>query len=151
MWCTTWPGPPVRRRSDSQAVWPRRRPRTEPRPEVSRALALEPQILFLDEPTAALDVGASESFYEWLNKMRSSLNITLVIVSHDVGVISRYVSTIACLNQTMVAHGVPEKVLNKENLEKMYGCEAVFFHHGKVPHMVVSEPHSHSHLKGEEG
>lgn len=115
---------------------------------IARALALEPQILFLDEPTAALDVGAADSFYEWLNKMRSSLNITLVIVSHDVGVISRYVNKIACLNQTLVVHGIPEKVLNKENLEKMYGCEAVFFHHGKVPHIVVSEPQQYDHLKG---
>jgi len=115
---------------------------------IARALALEPQILFLDEPTAALDVGASESFYEWLNKMRSSLNITLIIVSHDVGVISRYVSSIACLNQTLVVHGIPEEVLNKENLEKMYGCEAVFFHHGKVPHIVVKEPQQYDYIKG---
>jgi len=116
---------------------------------IARALALEPKILFLDEPTAALDVGATESFYEWLNSMRSRLNITLVIVSHDVGVISRYVNTIACLNRTLVAHGIPDKVLNKDNLEKMYGCEAVFFHHGEVPHMVVSEPHQTDYFKGE--
>ncbi|HPG38083.1 MAG TPA: metal ABC transporter ATP-binding protein [bacterium] len=114
---------------------------------IARALALEPKILFLDEPTAALDVGATESFYEWLNSMHSGLHLTMVIVSHDVGVISRYVNVIACLNKTLVAHGIPEQILNNENLEKMYGCEAVFFHHGKVPHLVVPEPGHVDYMK----
>ncbi len=117
---------------------------------IARALALEPEILFLDEPTAALDVGATESFYEWLNSMRAGLHLTMVIVSHDVGVISRYVNVVACLNKTLVAHGIPDQILNNENLEKMYGCEAVFFHHGKVPHIVVSEPDRMDFIKGQD-
>lgn len=114
---------------------------------IARALALEPQILFLDEPTASLDVSATDSFYEWLNNMHHNLNITLVIVSHDVGVISKYVNTIACLNGNLVAHGMPDKVLNQDNLERMYGCDAMFFHHGKVPHVVVPEPPHQDYMK----
>jgi hypothetical protein len=36
-----------------------------------------------------------------------------------------------------VAHGRPEEVLGSEALEAMYGCAAAFFHHGRVPHIVV--------------
>ncbi len=110
---------------------------------IARALALHPELLLLDEPTAALDVGASESFYAWLHQMHTRLNATLVIVSHDVGVVSRYVTAVACLNRTLVAHGLPSEILSQDTLEGMYGCDAMFFRHGDVPHLVV--PHVHRH------
>ena len=113
---------------------------------IARALALEPDLLMLDEPTAALDVGATEGFYEWIHHMHRQMQITLLLVSHDVGVVSRYVSAVACLNKRLVAHGLPQEVLGREPLEGMYGCDAMFFRHGDVPHMVVSTPgHDHSH------
>lgn len=105
---------------------------------IARSLALKPDVLLLDEPTAALDPNASESFYEWLHSMQKNMGLTLVIVSHDVGVVSRYVDAIACLNTSLIAHGVPSKVLTSTTLEKMYGCDALLFQHGQVPHMVVS-------------
>ncbi len=105
---------------------------------IARALALEPDILFLDEPTAALDVNAAESFYEWLHSMHKKMNLTLVLVSHDIGVISRYVSAVACLNRRLVAHGIPSDVLTGDALENMYGCDAMLFGHGDIPHLVVT-------------
>ena len=104
---------------------------------IARALATEPEILILDEPTAALDINATESFYEWLHNMQQQMKLTLIIVSHDVGVISQYVDAVACLNKRLVTHGIPNQVLGKDTLEEMYGCQAMFFGHGEVPHLVV--------------
>ena len=104
---------------------------------IARALVVDPILLILDEPTAALDPGAAEGLYGWINDLHHRHEMTLILVTHDVGVISQHVDSIACLNRTLVAHGRPKDVLSGESLEQMYGCGAVLFGHGDVPHMVV--------------
>jgi zinc transport system ATP-binding protein len=103
---------------------------------LARALANEPDLLILDEPTMGVDVASSESLYELLRRLHEA-GMTVLVVSHDVGVVASYVDAVACLNRRLVAHGRPEEVLDSEVLAEMYGCEAVFFHHGRVAHMVV--------------
>ncbi len=65
---------------------------------IARSLALEPEILILDEPTTAVDPESSESFYELLLRLHEQ-GITIITVSHDVGVVAQYVDSIACLNR----------------------------------------------------
>jgi zinc transport system ATP-binding protein len=103
---------------------------------LARALASEPDLLLLDEPTTGVDVAATESLYELLRGLHEA-GITIVVVSHDVGVVASYVDGVACVNRRLVAHGRPEEILASDALEQMYGCDAMFFHHGRVPHMVV--------------
>lgn len=114
---------------------------------VARALAAKPELLLLDEPTTGVDPAASESFYELLQRIREG-GVTIVMVTHDIGVVSRYVDKVACINRRLVVHGRPEEVVTDAALAEMYGCAALFFHHGRVPHMVVRP---HSQLKREEG
>jgi zinc transport system ATP-binding protein len=106
---------------------------------IARALVVEPTLLILDEPTAALDHSSAEGLYEWVNTLHAEGAMTLVLVTHDIGVVSQYVDSIACLNRTLIAHGRPKDVLSGDSLERMYGCGAVLFGHGEVPHMVVSK------------
>ena len=103
---------------------------------LARALAAEPELLLLDEPTTGVDPAASEDFYELLRRVQER-GVTIVMVTHDIGVVSRYVDKVACINRRLVVHGRPEEVLTDEALAEMYGCAALFFHHGRVPHMVV--------------
>ena len=106
---------------------------------LARALVAEPDLLLLDEPTTGVDVASTESLYELLDGLRKG-GMTIVIVSHDIGVVASYVDAVACINRRLVAHGRPDEVLTSEALEQMYGCEAMLFHHGRVPHMVVEKP-----------
>ncbi|HSV30772.1 MAG TPA: metal ABC transporter ATP-binding protein [Atribacteraceae bacterium] len=103
---------------------------------IARALVHDPKILILDEPTTAVDLKSSETFYELLKKLRQ-WGMSILMVSHDVGVVARYADRIACINRQLVVHGRPEEIITAEILKKMYGKEAAFFHHGAIPHIVV--------------
>jgi zinc transport system ATP-binding protein len=103
---------------------------------LARALANEPDLLLLDEPTTGVDVASSEGLYELLRVLHAG-SMTMLVVSHDVGVVASYVEGVVCINRRLVAHGRPAEVLGSDELSKMYGCDAMFFHHGRVPHLVV--------------
>jgi len=103
---------------------------------LARALANQPDLLLLDEPTTGVDVASSEGLYELLRVLHAG-GITMLVVSHDVGVVASYVEGVICINRRLVAHGRPAEVLGSEQLASMYGCDAMFFHHGRVPHLVV--------------
>ncbi|MDZ4171846.1 MAG: metal ABC transporter ATP-binding protein [Methanobacteriaceae archaeon] len=70
---------------------------------IARALARRPKLLLLDEPTASIDPEMQNLFYDLLKKIRDEMAV--VLVSHDVGVISSYVESIACLNRRLFSHG----------------------------------------------
>ena len=85
---------------------------------VARALVTNPQLLFLDEPTASIDTKGQGEFYSLLKELNQT--ITIVIVSHDLMVISGYVKSVACVNRRLHYHGHAE--LTGEMIEMMYNC-----------------------------
>jgi len=99
---------------------------------VARALASEPEILLLDEPTASIDEPTKTELYELLKKLNEK--VTIVLVSHDIGVISTYVDKIACLNKKLFYHG--SKEVTTKTLEETYRCPVELIAHG-VPHRVL--------------
>jgi zinc transport system ATP-binding protein len=106
---------------------------------IARALASEPEILLLDEPTTGVDTRAQNEFYQLLGRLKNELNLTIVLVSHDIGVIPYYTDEVACVNQVMHLHGRSKEVLTAESLRQAYGCEVELLVHGKIPHRVVGE------------
>ena len=106
---------------------------------IARALCSEPRVLLLDEPLTGVDTGAQEAFYRLLKDLRNTLNLTVIMASHDIGVIPYHTDEIACVNREMYIHGKPREVLTVEGLKKVYGCEVELLVHGKFPHRVVEE------------
>ncbi|MCK9152470.1 metal ABC transporter ATP-binding protein [Methanobacterium alcaliphilum] len=101
---------------------------------LARALAREPKILLLDEPTSSIDPKTQNSFYDLLQDIREKMAV--VLVSHDVGVVSSYVDNIACLNRRLYSHGSIEESI--KGLEKAYQCPIDLIAHG-IPHRVLRE------------
>ena len=103
---------------------------------LARALVNNPDLLILDEPTTGVDVVATDALYTLLRTFHEQ-GMTILVVSHDVGVVASFVDTIACINRRLVAHGRPSEVLGSDQLAQMYGCDVALFTHGRVPHIVV--------------
>ncbi len=69
---------------------------------VARALACEPRILLLDEPTANIDMRVENELFDLLKILNKRM--TILVVSHDIAFISGYVQRVACLNRTLICH-----------------------------------------------
>lgn len=88
---------------------------------IARALAMEPRLLILDEPSTGLDIVAQENFYHILRQIRDQKGITILMVSHDIGAVSTIVDTIACLQTKLHFHGKPEECEPDDTLNKIFG------------------------------
>ncbi len=104
---------------------------------IARALAGKPGVLLLDEPVASVDHETQSSFYDILSTLNKDM--TILLVTHDVGAVSSYVKSIACINRNLVSHG---ESLERETVEKVYGCPFELVAHG-VPHRVLGREEKH--------
>jgi zinc transport system ATP-binding protein len=102
-----------------------------------RAIVSSPRLLMLDEPNTFVDTRFETDFYEILKDLNKEMAI--IVVSHDVGTISWYVKTIACVNRNLHYH--PTNVITPEQLAS-YNCPIQVITHGDIPHTVLA---THKH------
>jgi zinc transport system ATP-binding protein len=72
---------------------------------IAKAIALRPDIIFLDEPTTGIDSETQANFYKLLHELNTKQKMTIVLISHDTGAVTQYATKVACLNQKLVFHG----------------------------------------------
>lgn len=82
---------------------------------LARSLALEPKILFLDEPTSGLDPASTEKINELINYLRDVLNITIVIITHDLETIKTVLDRFIILKKDIIFDGNIEDALKSDD------------------------------------
>lgn len=99
---------------------------------LARAIVSTPRLLILDEPDTYVDNTFEKELYEVLKKLNESM--TILIVSHDIGMVSSYIKSIACVNHTLDYH--PENMITPSIMNN-YNCPIDLITHGHVPHRVL--------------
>ncbi len=92
---------------------------------IARALAGQPEILVLDEPTANIDIQAEENIFSLLKQYNE--HMTIIVVSHDIAFISAYVKRVGCLNTRLVCHETES--ISGKTMEELYGAPIKMIHH----------------------
>ncbi len=86
---------------------------------IARAIVNEPHLLFLDEPTTGVDAETQEHFYDMVDNLNKKEGITIVLVTHDIGIVNRHVNKVACINQRLVYHGTHAEFCRSEAFKEM--------------------------------
>jgi iron complex transport system ATP-binding protein len=91
---------------------------------IARALAQEPEVILLDEPTSNLDIHHQMDFLNLILTLNRERGLTIVMASHDMNIASEFCDRLILLQGGRIYKmGTPDEVITKENIEEVYGCE----------------------------
>ncbi|CAM3798377.1 metal ABC transporter ATP-binding protein [Alkalicoccus chagannorensis] len=111
---------------------------------IARALVSEPDLLILDEPTVGVDAQSVQNFYQLLKSLNQDNGITLILVTHDIGAMTDYVTDVACLNKCLHFHGGRQEFEDNQDtmMQRMYGTDVHVLDHN---HDHDHHHHHHDH------
>jgi ABC-type Mn2+/Zn2+ transport system ATPase subunit len=107
---------------------------------IARALAQQPRILLLDEPTTGLDLTTQHSVVELIQQLHRDLKLTILMITHDINMIRSRVDRLVLLKTKLFAEGAPRDVLKPEILSQVYGKDLVITDNDFV---IVEDYHHH--------
>lgn len=96
---------------------------------IARSLIGEPKILFLDEPVSGIDIGGEQNFYDLIKSVQKKHDVTVVMVSHEINIISQIADQVVCLNKEMICSGSPNTAISAEVIEQLYGKNVFLYKH----------------------
>lgn len=101
---------------------------------IARALASNPEVLILDEPNTGVDVASQQRFYELLRELNKKDGLTIMFITHDIGVIADDIARLFSINQKAVICNNPKQALSCEEMSELYGIDAHLLHQHRHHH-----------------
>lgn len=108
---------------------------------IARALAQQPEVLLMDEPTTGIDTPTQHSIIKLISDLHKTLNLTVLLVTHDINMISPYVDRMALLKTRLYAIGTPADVLDEKTLTEIYGKQVVVTAKDEGIYVIVGDYH----------
>jgi zinc transport system ATP-binding protein len=96
---------------------------------VAFALLGDPTVLLLDEPTAGVDEPGQEQLNELVHRLQIERGLTVLLISHELTVVSKYASQVLCLGRGKAHLGLPAEMLTPKALQEIYGSPVAFHSH----------------------
>ncbi len=101
---------------------------------IAQALLNEPELLLLDEPSTGIDIVGEAEFYNILKNLNKQRGTTILLVSHDVSMVSKLVDQVICINKCLLCAGPPQTMLTQQKLTELYGKHAAVHNQQKHKH-----------------
>ena len=95
---------------------------------IARALASKPEVLILDEPNTGVDVASQQRFYKLLRELNQKEKMTIIFITHDIGVIVDDIGRLFTVNQTLLTCNNPKEAISCEDMSHLYGIDAHLIH-----------------------
>ncbi len=96
---------------------------------ITQAILNSPEILLLDEPSAGIDIVGEAEFYEIIKALNKNHGTTVLLVSHDVFVVSKFVDQVICINKRLLCSGPPQVTLTEQKMTELYGKHTTAYKH----------------------
>lgn len=96
---------------------------------IARALASKPEVLILDEPNTGVDMASQQRFYALLRELNRNEGMTILFITHDIGVIADDIGSLLCINRSLLSCSNPQELLSCSDMSRLYGIDAHLVHH----------------------
>jgi ABC-type Mn2+/Zn2+ transport system ATPase subunit len=96
---------------------------------IAQAILNDPAILFLDEPSTGIDVAGETAVHDVIEHLNKEHHTTVLMVSHDIAMISCLVDQVLCLNKKLLCSGPPKKALTQKSLNELFGSHHSLYEH----------------------